>query len=103
MQKLGYQPISPIGVVAAGGGPTGPAGVREKRGAGAAWSTPFAVITVDRARKWSLPAASLQVSTGVTHASVPAKTCVHSSRVRLANRVGEDLVHLRIASRCRAD
>ena len=46
-----YQSISLSGVVAAGGGPTGPAGVREKRGAGAAWSTPWAVITVDRARQ----------------------------------------------------
>ena len=73
-------------MVVAGGGPTGPAGVREKRGAGAACSTPWAVITVDRARKWSPAAAYRHVSTGVAHASVPAKTCVHSSRVRLANR-----------------
>jgi len=86
MQFLGYQPISVNGVVERGGGPTGPAGVREKRGAGAACSTPWAVITVDRAFKWSLVAASLQVNTGVAHASVPAKTRVHSSRVRLANR-----------------
>lgn len=36
-ERLGdYQFISSIGVVAAGGGATGPAGVREKRGAGAA-------------------------------------------------------------------
>src|ERR1700742_2452057 len=81
-----YQPISAIGVVVAGGGPTGPGGVRENRGAGAACSTPWAVITVDRAVKWSLPAASLHVNTGVTHASVPANTRVHPSRVRPANR-----------------
>ncbi len=85
-QILRYHPISVNGVVAAGGGPTGPAGVREKRGAGAACSTPCAVITVERAVIWALVADSLQVSTGVTHASVPAKTSVHSSRVRLANR-----------------
>src|SRR5262249_37817947 len=84
-QLLGYQPISAIGVVLDGGGPTGPAGVRENRGA-AACSTPWAVITVDRTFKWSPTAASLHVNTGVTHASVPAKTPVHSSRVRLANR-----------------
>src|SRR6516165_7610614 len=83
---LNYQPISVSGVVVAGGGPTGPAGVREKRGAGAACSTPWTVITVERACKWSAAAASLQVNTGVTHASVPVKACVHSSRVRLANR-----------------
>src|SRR5882724_4752575 len=81
-----YQPISDNGVVAGGGGPTGPGGVREKRGAGAACSTPCAVITVERAVRWALVAASVQVSTGVTHPSVPAKTSVHSSRVRLANR-----------------
>ena len=38
-----YQPISSSGVVAFGGVPTGPAGVRENRGAGAACSTPSAV------------------------------------------------------------
>ncbi|EQM16810.1 hypothetical protein GuangZ0019_3966 [Mycobacterium tuberculosis GuangZ0019] len=43
--------ISSIGVAAAGGGLTGPAGVRENRGAGAACWTPWAVITVDRAFK----------------------------------------------------
>jgi hypothetical protein len=69
---INYQSISASGVVVAGGGPTGPAGVREKRGAGAACSTPWAVITVERACKWSPTAASLQVSTGVTHASVPS-------------------------------
>src|SRR5246500_702138 len=90
-QLLRYQPISSSDVVVAGGGPTGPAGVRENRGAGAACSTPWAVITVDRALKWSLVAASLHVKTGVTHASVPAKTCVHSSRVRLANRSAKTL------------
>ena len=47
-QIVCYQPNSLIGVVAAGGDPTGPAGVRENRGAGAACSTPCAVITVDR-------------------------------------------------------
>src|ERR1700756_4605505 len=48
-----YQPISAIGVVVAGGGPTGPPGVRENRGAGAACSTPWAVITVCRAFTWA--------------------------------------------------
>src|SRR5690349_11127760 len=72
-QIVCYQPNSLIGVVAFGGGPTGPAGVRENRGAGAACSTPCAVITVDRAFRWSLVAASAHVKTGVTHASVPAK------------------------------
>src|ERR1700739_3106811 len=91
-QLLHYHPISSTGVVVAGGGPTGPAGVREKRGAGAACSTPWTVTTVDRAVKWSLVAASLHVNTGVTHASVPAKTCVHSSRVRLAERSAKTLV-----------
>lgn len=76
---MSYQPISARGVAAGGGEPTGPAGVREKRGAGAAWSTPLAVITVDRPRRCSSVAASLQLSTGVTQASVPAKTCVHRS------------------------
>src|SRR5688572_7575234 len=81
-----YQPICSIGVALLGGVPTGPAGVREKRGAGAACSTPWADTTVDRARRWSFCAASVQVSTGVTHESVPAKTALHSSRVLLANR-----------------
>ena len=49
---LDYQPISAIGVVVCGGVPTGSAGVRENRGAGAACSTPWAVITVDRTLKW---------------------------------------------------
>ena len=66
--------------------PTGPAGVREKRGAGAACSTPSLSITVERALRCSLSAASVHVSTGVTHASVPAKISLHSSRVLLANR-----------------
>lgn len=77
---MAYQLISSSGVVAAGGRSTGPVGVREKRGAGAAWSTPWAVMTVDRVRRWSSVAASVHVSTGVTHASVPANVRTHSSR-----------------------
>jgi hypothetical protein len=72
-------------VVTLGGDPTGTAGVRENRGAGAAWSTPLKVTNVERARRCSFCAASRQVSTGVTHASVPAKISVQSSRVLLAN------------------
>src|SRR5271155_1752983 len=86
-QMPDYQSIWSSGVVAGGGGPTGPAGVRENRGAGAAWSTPLALITVARAVRCGSPAASLHDNTGVTHASVPAKISAHSSRVLLANRV----------------
>jgi hypothetical protein len=74
-----------MGVVVCVGGSSGPDGVRENRGAGAAWSTPLACTSVDRARRCSFCEASVQVSTGVTHASVPAKISVHSSRVLPAN------------------
>src|SRR5947209_4599199 len=83
---VGYQPISSSGVVSCGIGPAGAQGVRENRGAGAAWSTPPVLITVPRAITWASAAASLHVNTGVTHASVPSKILVHSSRVLLANR-----------------
>ena len=63
----------------------GPDGVGENRGAGAAWSTPLAVTGVERALRCSFRAASRQVSTGVTQASVPAKISDHSSRVLPAN------------------
>src|ERR1700679_925984 len=84
-QIADYQPIWSSGVVAGGGGPTGPAGVRENRGAGAAWSTPPALMTVARAVRCASSAASLQVNTGVTHASVPPKISAHSSRVFVPN------------------
>jgi hypothetical protein len=45
--------FSSRGVVCWGGEPTGPASVRENRGAGAAWSTPLAVTNVDRALRCS--------------------------------------------------
>src|ERR1700753_3144846 len=86
-QRADYQPISSSGVVAGGGGATGPAGVRENRGAGAAWATPLALITVARAITCGSAAASLHVNTGVTHASVPANISAHASRVLLAKRV----------------
>src|ERR1700731_1733496 len=85
-KRADYQPISSSGVVAGGGGPTGPAGVRENRGAGAASSTPVALVTVALAARGASAAASLHVNTGVTHASVPANISAHSSRVLPANR-----------------
>jgi hypothetical protein len=69
-----------MGVVPFGGVPTGPHAVRENRGAGAACSMPLGRTNVERAFRCSLCAASAQVSTGVTHASVPAKISLHSSR-----------------------
>ena len=41
---------------------------------------------VSRARRCSLRVASLDVRTGVTHASIPARMSVHSSRVLATNR-----------------
>jgi hypothetical protein len=80
-----------MGVVPFGGAPTGPHAVRENRGAGAACSMPLGRTNVERAFRCSLCAASAQVSTGVTHASVPAKISLHSSRdLRLLLHVEAD-------------
>src|SRR5205085_1503236 len=53
--------------------PRGWAGVREKRGAGAGWTTPSTSTKPVRATACGWRAASSGVSTGVTQASVPAK------------------------------
>jgi hypothetical protein len=89
-----YQLISVMGVVSFGGVRTGPAGVRENRGAGAACSTPWADVTVERARRCSFRAASAQVSTGVTHASVPREDGGPRVAGPAREPVGEDRAHL---------
>ena len=65
----------------AGGGVGAPAGVREKRGAGACWVTPSRSISDPRAAMCAFCGASAKVSTGDMQASVPSKIAAHSSRV----------------------
>ena len=59
------------------------AGVRMKRGAGAGWISRQPRRTCPGRRCADARCASPGASTGATQASVPAKTSVHSSRVRL--------------------
>ena len=80
-QSASTAAVSPPGT---GGADGVPAGVREKRGAGAACGIPSSVITDSRAVMCGARAASAKDRTGVTHASVPAKISAHSSRLRLA-------------------
>ena len=54
--------------------------VREKRGAGAGWSTPSNSTTVSRALMCGCSAASLIVSTGAKQASRASRSAHHSSR-----------------------
>ncbi len=54
----------------------------DSRGAGAGCGTPPQSTKVPRSRSSAEVAASASDSTGVTHASRPAKTCSHSARVR---------------------
>src|SRR5216684_4476103 len=74
--------------VSAPGAPGGrglAAGVRSKRGAGAACKTPSCLKKVPRAALCGCSAASVKVNTGPAHASLPSKRVVHSSRVRRRN------------------
>ena len=83
----GRAPASTASVCSPGyaGGRSSVDGVRSNRGAGADCGTPSTVRYVPRAARCGCAAASSQSSTGATHASLPANTAVHSSRVRVAN------------------
>src|SRR5689334_2954482 len=62
-------------------------GVREKRGAGAGWVTPWRSTNTPRAAMWACFGASAMVSTGAKQMSVPSMIAHHSSRVLLLNTV----------------
>jgi hypothetical protein len=67
-------------------GPAAPraAGVLENLGAGAGCSSPLTSVKTARAARCGSDSTSSGARTGVTQASVPAKTSAHSSRGRLA-------------------
>src|SRR6476469_3221306 len=56
-------------------------GVREKRGAGAGWVTPWRLTKVFRAAMCGCCGASAMVRTGAKHTSLPSMILHHSSRV----------------------
>src|SRR6266404_3878669 len=60
-------------------------GVREKRGAGAGWVTPWRLTKICRAAMCGWWGASLMVRTGAKHTSVPAMMLHHCSRVLVLN------------------
>src|SRR5215472_2008752 len=64
-----------------GGGETGPAGVRLKRGAGAGWGIPASSIKLSRAWLCGWTGASSIASTGAKQASLPSMSSHHSSLV----------------------
>ena len=59
-------------------------GVRENRGAGSGCTSPSTSAKTARAARWGSDSTSSGARTGVTQASVPAKTATHSSRGRRA-------------------
>jgi hypothetical protein len=60
-------------------------GVREKRGAGAGWVTPWRSTKIFRAAMCGCVGASAMVSTGAKQMSVPSMILHHSSRVLVLN------------------
>src|SRR5881398_1502147 len=60
-------------------------GVREKRGAGAGWVTPWRLTKIFRAAMCGCSGASLMVRTGAKQTSVPSMILHHSSRVFVLN------------------
>src|SRR5271169_6187544 len=60
-------------------------GVREKRGAGAGWVTPWRSIKVLRAAMCGCKGASAMVITGAKQTSVPTMILHHASRVLVVN------------------
>src|SRR5216684_4568243 len=60
-------------------------GVREKRGAGAGWVTPWRLTKIFRAAICGCSGDSLMVRTGAKQTSVPSMILHHSLRVLLLN------------------
>ena len=77
--------MSPVCSPMAGGGSSSRAGVAEKRGAGAGWTTSSRVTNVPRATLCGCCGASDIDNTGKTHPSTPAKSSSDAARVREAN------------------